>query len=180
MHRKCSKNHSGKSRRFLLGRHRYLGVTKSFVRTCMTIQASGDRKRVAALPEHMVILDSARTHQKGISKAAVNAARLLCSERFRGLGRSARCAGWIVRGLHGRAFVAVFSLFPTSSAECERSAHSADDADIAFRFRSDDRDVLLSHVLLHFDIYRAFPFLFRVPKPLMEPGIVPAFIFHRP
>ena len=42
------------------------------------------------------------------------------------------------------------------------------------RLRSDNRDILLSLVLLYFDLDGAFPFLLRVPKPLMESGIVPA------
>ena len=111
MHSKRSKNHSGKLRRFLLRSHRYLGVTKSFVRSCMTIQAARDHKIVAFSTENMVTTNSARTHQKGIDEPAVDAARLLCSERFRCLGRSPRCAGRIARELHDRGFVAVFSHF---------------------------------------------------------------------
>lgn len=59
-----------------------------------------------------------------------------------------------------------------SSAERGDQARHADEANIAYNL--DDRDVVLSPVLLHFDFDRAFPSLFRVPKPLMESRIVPA------
>jgi len=77
----------------------------------------------------------------------------------------------------------VLSFFPEkslliSSTERVDPTHSADEADIAFD--SDDRDILLSHVLFHFDLDRPFPFVLRVPKPLMEFGIVPAGVFNGP
>jgi len=46
----------------------------------MAIQASGDFKGVTVPTEHVVILDSTRTHQKRIDVSTIDTAGLLHSE----------------------------------------------------------------------------------------------------
>src|SRR5215472_2316099 len=139
-------------------------------------------------PQHMVFSevltrDPAQGHE--FRMPTIEASRSLGTEPFIYFGFSTRCAGRISRGPHDHGFspssakLVIWVLFstavlPASSAERAGRAHSADEADTAFRLRSDHRDVGLSHVLFHCYLDRAFPFLLRVPKPLMESGIVPA------
>src|SRR5580693_8426098 len=100
----------------------------------------------------MMLLNSARTHDKRVSVSAVEAADFFAAVLLTQFRLSSCGTSRIVPRVHPHC-----SSLSTPSAEaaiealCRRSRH---------RTRSDDRDVLLSLVLFHCDLDRAFPTLF--------------------
>ncbi|MBZ5526814.1 MAG: hypothetical protein LAN71_02790 [Acidobacteriia bacterium] len=66
----------------------------------MAIQASGDFKGVSVTTEHVVILDSTRTHQKRIDVSAVDAAGLVRSVMLLRFDLAPRGTGRTVGQLH--------------------------------------------------------------------------------
>lgn len=139
-------------------------------------------------PQHMMFLEvSTREPAKGheFRMPTIDASGALGTKSFAKLGLSPRSAGRILEGLHDYCFspssakLVIYVLFFPQQCFLHRpqsalAGRTPQTRRASRSSRLDDRDVLLPHVFLHFDLDRAFPFLLRISKLLVEPGIVPA------